>query len=651
MNALQWLARSTTALVLAFGLRAAGAHPMDPLTADEIVAAATLLLNAGAAQRGAVFQAVDLAEPPKHEVLAGRGARMASVFWRQNKQSFRSTVNLSAGTFTPPRLIPRSEGQLGLTISEVIDFSFAFQDRAFLAALARRGITTPAQLQKVFVTPLTPGSFGLPEEARRIVKAQMYYTEGAAINLFARPIEGIQAIIDLDERRVLQVLDSGVVPIPAATHEFDEASVAAQHRAAPAAQADPHDAAARAATSASSATSSNGRSGASTFASSGAPARSSRWSRTTAARSCTRASLAEVFVPYQDPDANWFYRTYMDEGEFGFGTLSSPLALGLDVPPNAVLLDGLISAALPDPTLPVVPLALPRVVGVFERLTGNPAWRHFEQFSGGLYEGRAEVELVIRSIAQVGNYDYMIDWIFGQNGTIRGEVALTGIDAAKGVQPGAFGRTPFGTPVAPQLVAVNHSHHFNFRLDFDVDGTSNSFLLGKLERRPAAGPRKSVWVVDERIIPSEREGILDHDSAVWKVINPGRRNATGEPVGYAIESHGSVEPLLDPGDYKRAGFIGHPLWITAHHPDELYASGDTPNQNPDTPGLPQYVANNESLANRDIVVWLTMGFHHVPQAEDWPVLSREHLSFELKPSNFFDRNPALDLRRAPFEVR
>ncbi|HEU5297623.1 MAG TPA: hypothetical protein VFU71_22790 [Burkholderiaceae bacterium] len=58
-----------------------------------------------------------------------------------------------------------------------------------------------------------------------------------------------------------------------------------------------------------------------------------------------------------------------------------------------------------------------------------------------------------------------------------------------------------------------------------------------------------------------------------------------------------------------------------------------------------------SLVNRDIVARLSVGFHEVPHAEDWPVLSREHLSFELKPSNFFDRNPALDLRRAPFEVR
>jgi Cu2+-containing amine oxidase len=41
---------------------------------------------------------------------------------------------------------------------------------------------------------------------------------------------------------------------------------------------------------------------------------------------------------------------------------------------------------------------------------------------------------------------------------------------------------------------------------------------------------------------------------------------------------------------------------------------------------------------------------YVTATEDSPVLSLEKLSFKLKPVNFFDRNPALDLRRAPFEV-
>ena len=160
--------------------------------------------------------------------------RAATVFFRQDRKSYRSVVNLTAGTYTPPVLIPRSDGQLGLTITEVSDFSFAFADPAFLQALARRGITTADQSSNVLVTPLTPGSFGLPEEARRIVKAQMYFRENAAINLYARPIEGLQAIMDLDDRVVLQVIDTGVVPVPPLTHEFDEATVSARYGLRPA---------------------------------------------------------------------------------------------------------------------------------------------------------------------------------------------------------------------------------------------------------------------------------------------------------------------------------------------------------------------------------------------------------------------------------
>ena len=645
-------------VVLARTAPAAVAHPMDPLTADEILGAANILLQGRAAQPGAIFQSIELREPPKSEVLAFRRgtapSRSVTVFYRQNKRSFKSTFNLSLGTFSPPVLIPISDGQLGLTIQEVSDFGFVFNDPAFLNALALRGIRTPAQLQQVFVTPLTPGSFGLPEEARRIVKAQMYYTEGAKINLYARPIEGLQLVIDLDEKRIVKLIDTGVVPIPAATHNFDEASIGAAYGLRP--ELRPIRVSQPAGTN---------------FRIDGNFIEWQKWrfharferrsgpvvSLVTYDRRQVmyQGSLAEIFVPYQDPSANWFYRTYMDAGEFGFGLLASPLMLGLDVPENAVLLDGLVAAAIPDPNLPVIPLPLSRVMGVFERLTGNPAWRHYEQFAGGAYEGRAEVELVVRSIAQVGNYDYLLDWIFTQSGGMRVEVGLTGIDAPKAVGTAGAQRSGdgqrFAAPVAAELVAPFHSHHFNVRLDLDIDGQNNSFVLGELKQRPAPGPRKSIWTVSERAIESESEGQLDDGHDQWKVVNDSRRNALGERVGYLLHSRSVVEPLLDKADYQRAGFIAHKLWITAFDADERYAAGDTPDQNPGAPGLPQYVRNNQSLVNRDIVLWLTIGHHHVTQAEDWPVLSGEKLSFELKPANFFDRNPAVDLRRAPFEVR
>lgn len=649
---------------LAFAGTAVGAvqHPMDPLDDTEILAAASLLLAGGAAKPGAIFQSIDLREPPKSAVLAFHAGdplpRAATVFFRQDRKSYRSVVNLTAGTYSPPVLIPRSDGQLGLTITEVSDFSFAFADPAFLQALARRGITTAGQLANVLVTPLTPGSFGLPEEARRIVKAQMYFRENAAINLYARPIEGLQAIMDLDDRVVLHVIDTGVVPVPSLTHEFDEATVSARFGLRPPMKpitvAQPAGA---------------------NFTLNGNFVEWQKWRfhlrferrPGTVVSLATydgrpvlyQGSLAEIFVPYQDPDTHWYYRTYMDEGEFGFGLLSSPLALGLDVPPNAMLLDALVSAALPDPSVPVVPLPLPQVVGIFERLTGNPAWRHFELFAGPVpaYEGRAEVELVVRSISQLGNYDYMVDWIFNQSGAIRVEVSLTGIDAPKGVRsvtlasPTAKSDSRFGALVAPNLVATNHSHHFNFRLDMDVDGPANSFLLGRLRTETGVpGPRKSVWVVDEQRIERERDARLDQHSGLWKVVNPNRTNARGYPTGYLVESHDYAEPLMKKGDYERAGFIGNALWITRYDPDQRFAAGDTPNQHPGEPGLPQYQSNDDGLVNTDLVLWLTVGHHHATATEDWPVLTRETMSFRLKPVNFFDRNPALDLRRAPFEA-
>lgn len=641
---------------------AAVEHPMDPLAASEVLAAANILLDAGAAAPDVSFQSIDLREPPKDYVLTFEPGdailRSATVFFRQNKQSFRTVVDLTESSFTPPVEILASDGQLGLTFQELVDFSFVFQHPDIRAALATRGIDARKERDDILVMPYTSGAFGLPEDTHRIVKAQMYNTQGAGINLVARPFEGIQAIIDLDDKRVIDVIDTGVVPMPLSIHDFDEATIDARYGLRPPLKpiriSQPE-----------------GRN----FSLDGHVIEWQKWRfhlrferRSGPVISLVsydgrsvlyQGALSEIFVPYQDPDQNWFYRMFVDGGEFGFGALVSPLKLGLDVPENAMLLDGLISAALSDPKRPVIPLPLDNVIGVFERATGSPLWRHYEFLSDGLYEGRAEVELVVRSIAQMANYDYVIDWVFTQSGAIRVDIGLTGIDTVKAVastnidDPGGRNDIAHGALVAPQLVAPYHSHYFNFRLDLDVDGRNNSFVLGglRLQSNQPGSPRKGVWVLEEQALETEEDARL-HGDGIWRVINPGKINVQGYNTSYILESHahGHISPLMHGADFRRARFIGHDPWVTAFSPDERFASGDTPNQNPGEPGLPQYIANDERIVNTDIVLWHTVAFHHITAAEDFPVLSRERGSFELKPANFFDRNPAIDLRRAPFEV-
>jgi primary-amine oxidase len=49
------------------------------------------------------------------------------------------------------------------------------------------------------------------------------------------------------------------------------------------------------------------------------------------------------------------------------------------------------------------------------------------------------------------------------------------------------------------------------------------------------------------------------------------------------------------------------------------------------------------VADTDLVLWYSFGAHHVVRPEDWPVMPVTHIGFKLKPSGFFDGNPALDM--------
>ena len=133
------------------------------------------------------------------------------------------------------------------------------------------------------------------------------------------------------------------------------------------------------------------------------------------------------------------------------------------------------------------------------------------------------------------------------------------------------------------------------------------------------------------------------------MISDGRTNAVGYPTSYQLMPGMTAHTLLAADDYprRRAGFIDHHLWVTPYRADELYAAGEYPTLSEAGEGLPKWTAQNRPIEGADIVLWHTIGVHHMVRAEDWPVMPVMWHGFELRPFDFFDRNPALDLPDEP----
>ena len=231
---------------------------------------------------------------------------------------------------------------------------------------------------------------------------------------------------------------------------------------------------------------------------------------------------------------------------------------------------------------------------------------------------------------------------------IQHEVKLTGIMQTMAVAPGEQPR--FGSLVAPQLAAPNHQHLFNFRLDFDVDGTTNSVYEVDVEAVPSGSdnPFANAFVTRPTLLARELEAQRVVDAArsrTWKVVNPRRLNRLGEPVGYKLIPGATPTLLASPDSSigRRATFATKNLWVTPYSPEEMRAAGEYPNQHGGGAGLPEWKAADRPLDDTDVVLWYTFGVTHVPRPEDWPVMPVEYSGFTLVPVGFFDRNPSLDV--------
>jgi primary-amine oxidase len=620
--------------IVMYGALAFAAHPLDPLSREEVAAAISMLRDVGNIDATTRFALIDLDEPSKADVLAWKQGehfvRKAFIVARHDRTVYEGIVDLGARKVERWDAIPNV--QSAILFEELDDAGrITRANPAWQAAMRTRGYT---EFKNMFCAPISAGYFADPaEQGRRLIRVTCFDTSGSQVNFWGHPIEGLHAVVDLDEKKVIQLVDTGIVPVSRDTHEFAGAVPPA-----------PADISAKR-----------------NFTLDGNEVHWNKWlfhfrmgHRVGLILSLLRfedhgrqrmvlyrGSVAEMFVPYMDSDRGWSVRTYMDVGEYGgFGPMSSPLMPGIDCPADAAFIDANLTNERGNP------IVRKSAICIFERSTATPLWRHTE--INGAYAGRPGHELVLRTIHSAGNYDYVIDWVLTEAGVLRIDVGSTGIDQVKGVaaramtDPSAAADTAYGMLVAPNLTSVNHDHFLSFRLDVDIDGSANTLVRQRLLRQSLddSGGRRSLWRVAEQNIIEE--GPLGDD--FWRIINPNLTNKLGQHPGYELRVEHPAVSLLARDDLpqRRAAFSAAPLWITAYDLKELYAAGPYPNQSKGGDGLPAYVAQHRPVANADITLWYTMGFRHLPRPEDWPVLPTIWHTVSLVPYGFFDRNPSLD---------
>ncbi|MGH7714319.1 MAG: hypothetical protein ACREOG_23780, partial [Gemmatimonadaceae bacterium] len=447
-------------------------HPLDPLTAEEHRTIVEVLRAAGRADSSTRYSYVTLEPPNKSDVLSWRtGAaisRAALAIVMQGPRTFEVVVDLVGR-----KVVKWNEvrgAQAAWVEEEFLEGgAIALKDSRFLNALRQRGLS-PADLVCLGIPPSTPPSAA--DAGRRVAQVLCFVAKDATSFPWGRGVGGLTAIVDMNAQRVLRVIDDGAVPVSTDGSRYDSSVVGSRRASLPRLRVEQPDGVG--------------------FRVDGHQVTWDHWSfrfrvdprvglivSLVSYRDGDRwrsvlheGSLAEMFVPYMDPSRPYFAYGFMDPGEFSAGGLAKPLVEGIDCPTNASYFDAVVAATNGEPK----PVA--RAACIFERYGGDVSWRHYD-FMTGAVESRVKRDLVLRMYATLGNYDYLFDWVFQQDGAIHVRVGATGIMMSKPVaqrtattpttdgssngreKPGAASGPPatspdaFGRFVAPNIVAVN----------------------------------------------------------------------------------------------------------------------------------------------------------------------------------------------------
>ena len=545
----------------------ASRHPLDPLEPAEIELAVATIRKERRPGDSVRFVSVSLKEPPKEAVGRSRSQnggecpREAFVILldKATGRGYEADVNLRAGAIRRYEALPEGV-QPPIMLEEFAECEEAVRKSpAFREAMKKRGIE---DLSLVRIDAWSAGHYGnepAEDRGKRLVRALCWLSSEPRDNYYARPIENIVAVVNLNRRELLRVEDYGVVPLPPQAGNWAREYIKETRPGAkPLEIVQPEGP---------------------SFAVRGREVNWQKWSFRVGFNPreglilhavgydgrpvLSRASIVEMMVPYADPKASSYHKNVFDLGEYGIGMMANSLAIGCDCLGTIRYFD----AHLADNR--GRPVTIKNAICLHEEDFGM-LWKHTD-WRSGQSEVRRSRRLAVSMVATVGNYDYGFYWYFYQDGTIQVEVKLTGIVNTTALAPGEPAR--HGTEVAPRLLAPYHQHYFNARLDFAIDGENNTIEEVNTVSMPAGpeNPFNSGYTTEVTPISKESQGRAQHESGFGAVLAgreprpqerdgpagglpalPGRDHAAVRPARRVARQAGGVPDPQPLGDALRS---------------------------------------------------------------------------------------------------
>uniref|UniRef100_A0A8C5WVE2 Amine oxidase n=1 Tax=Laticauda laticaudata TaxID=8630 RepID=A0A8C5WVE2_LATLA len=353
-------------------------------------------------------------------------------------------------------------------------------------------------------------------------------------------------------------------------------------------------------------------------------------------------SLQEALAIYGSNCPGGMVTRYMD-GSLGIGKFSYELVRGVDCPYMATYVDRHYLIDSDTPKLNKNSFC------IFEHDMGVPLRRHFSNFGSFYYEGLAKYALVLRTVSTLINYDYVWDFVFYQNGAIEVKVHATGYISSSFFMEGG---TQYGNKVGEYTLGTMHNHLINYKVDLDIEGVKNSLVDLDMEYESVQAPWSTERIIQrpiltQQVLETEEKAAFSLDGKIprYLLFSSNSENQWGHKQSYRIQIISFAGKHLPQSSHmeKAISWGRYKLSVTKQKEEEL-TSTCIYNQNDPWDPLVTFAnfIDNETIVNEDLVAWISVGFLHVPHAEDIPttVTVGNGVGFLLRPYNYFDVDPS-----------